>query len=223
MNKWITGLFLIGLFEVSFSPACRQNLRADKNDFKQILQFDWISSEQGLSQNSINCIFQDSQGFLWFGTQDGLNKFDGYSFEVFKHHPLDSTTISHNWIWDINEDRQGNLWIATWRGLNKYDLNSSKFIRYLPDKNNPNAINNSRPTSIVEDPLGNLWIGTWGGGISLYDPQHETFTSFMHDPKKVHSLSNDFVRTMFFVLAERMGLEISGYLVFTLAFWEAKS
>jgi ligand-binding sensor domain-containing protein/signal transduction histidine kinase len=196
MIKWITGLFLIGLFEISFSPACRQNLRADKTDFTQPLQFDWISSEQGLSQNSINCIFQDSKGFLWFGTQDGLNKFDGYSFEIFKHHPLDSTTISHNWIWDINEDRAGNLWIATWRGLNKYDLNSSKFIRYLPEENNPNSINNSRPTSIKEDSDGNLWIGTWGGGISLYDPQNDTFISFIHDPGEIHGLSNNFIRTL---------------------------
>ena len=197
MNKWLTGLLLVGLFEISFSPTCRLNLRADKADFKQPLQFDWISSAQGLSQNTINCIFQDSKGFLWFGTQDGLNKYDGYSFEVFKHHPLDSNSISHNWIWDIYEDHAGNLWIATWRGLNKYDLNSSKFIRYLPEDNNPKSINNSRPTSIIEDQLGNLWISTWGGGISLYDPQHETFTSFIHDPEDSLSLSNNYIRKIY--------------------------
>jgi signal transduction histidine kinase/ligand-binding sensor domain-containing protein len=197
MNKWLTGLFLIGLLEISLSPGCRVNFRAENPGFKQHLKFERISSEQGLSQNTINCIFQDSRGFLWFGTQDGLNKFDGYSFEVFKHHPLDPNSISHNWIWDINEDKQGNLWIATWRGLNRYDLNESKFIRYLPERDNPNSINNSRPTSIKEDSDGNLWIGTWGGGISLYDPQHDRFKSFSHDPENPQSISNDYVRRIY--------------------------
>lgn len=160
-------------------------------------RFDHLSVEQGLSQSTVNCIFQDSRGFMWFGTQDGLNKYDGYCFEVFKYNPLDLNTISHNWIWDVYEDHLGNLWIATWWGLNKYDLNTSKFVRYLPEENNLYSINNSRPTSIKEDIHGNLWIGTWGGGVNLYKPENETFTSFFHDPEEDHSLSNNYVRTLF--------------------------
>ena len=95
------------------------------------INFKLLSIEHGLSQSTINCFFQDSKGFMWIGTQDGLNKFDGYNFEVFKHHPLDSNTISHNWIIDVFEDKNGHIWIATWYGLNKYDPKSAKIIRYF--------------------------------------------------------------------------------------------
>ena len=77
------------------------------------LRFERIGIEQGLSQNSVNWIMQDSQGFMWFATQDGLNKFDGYTFVVYRHSPDDDTSISHNYLTSIAEDSRGNLWVAT--------------------------------------------------------------------------------------------------------------
>src|ERR1041385_276236 len=98
---------------------------------KQHLQFEHIGTGMGLSQSNVMCIFQDSRGFMWFGTRDGLNKYDGYKFIVYKYDDKDSNSISHNTIQDIAEDRDGNLWIATWGGgLNMFDRNKEKFKRY---------------------------------------------------------------------------------------------
>jgi len=95
----------------------------------QALQFSHYKVADGLSQSEILCIFQDSEGYIWIGTQNGLNKFDGYSFETFYNDPADMHTISSNWIFDIAEDQNGILWIGTKNGLNKYDKNSGHFSR----------------------------------------------------------------------------------------------
>lgn len=78
-----------------------------------IIQFEHLSSEDGLPQSAGLAIFQDSRGYLWIGSQDGLNRYDGYSFKIFKH---DLESISHNNILSIAEDRSGSLWIGTWGG-----------------------------------------------------------------------------------------------------------
>ncbi len=93
----------------------------------QAPQFSHYRVSDGLSQSEILCIFQDSEGYIWVGTQNGLNKFDGYSFEHFYNHPADIHTISSNWIFDISEDQDGILWIGTKGGLNKYDKNTGQF------------------------------------------------------------------------------------------------
>ncbi len=110
----ISGIFL--LFSINASLG-------------QGIQFDHYGVDGGISQSVILCIFQDSEGYLWFGTQDGLNKFDGYSFESYLFDPFDTTTISNNWIFDITEDDNGLLWIGTKVGLNKFDKNTGLFTR----------------------------------------------------------------------------------------------
>ncbi len=197
MNNWPNCLLTILL--LSFLPFFSNfNIAwASGDEINSPLRFESITSEDGLSQNTINCIFQDSRGFMWFGTQDGLNKFDGYTFEIYKNIASDSTSLSHNWIWDIFEDYTGNLWVATWWGLNKYDPVSDKFTRFLPDKNDPNSISNNRPTAIVEDRYGNVWIATWGGGLNQYDRKKKSFTHFKHQAENDSSLSNNYIRTLF--------------------------
>ena len=86
------------------------------------VRFEHITSEHGLSENVINCIFQDSKGFMWFGTDDGLNRYDGYNFTIFKPSPDDTTSINSNLIFAITEDHYGNIWIGTTgSGLNCYN------------------------------------------------------------------------------------------------------
>ena len=86
------------------------------------VQFEHLGSEDGLSQNAGLAFFQDSRGYLWIGTQDGLNRYDGYTFKIFKHDPDDPDSISHNSILAISEDADGSLWVGTWGGgLNRYD------------------------------------------------------------------------------------------------------
>jgi len=93
----------------------------------QQLQFSHYGVADGMSQSEILCLFQDSEGYIWVGTQNGLNKFDGYSFEHFFNDPADIHTISNNWIFDIAEDQDGMLWIGTKGGLNKYDKHTGRF------------------------------------------------------------------------------------------------
>ncbi|MBN2698350.1 MAG: hypothetical protein JXR52_05945 [Bacteroidales bacterium] len=164
----------------------------------QELSFRHLSAEEGLSQNTINCIYQDHFGFMWFGTQDGLNCYNGYEITVYRHDPADSTTLSHSWIWDIIEDDDFNLWIATWNGLSKYDRNAGIFIRYLPDSSDCHSIRGTRPASMVKDHRGRLWIATWGGGLNLYDPVTEQFSVFSEATNPGKGYPGDYTRKLFY-------------------------
>ncbi len=164
--------------------------------FGQSVSFRHLTTEDGLSQNSINCIFQDRTGFMWFGTQDGLNRYDGYNIKIFRHDPSDSNTVSHSWIWDVYEDRGQALWIATWSGLNRYDRHTNEFTVFLPDSTDSGAIRGDRPAAICEDSLGNIWVGTWGGGLNKYIKEENRFVHYLHEPGNSFSFPNNFVRAM---------------------------
>ena len=101
----------------------------------QPLQFNHYKVSDGLTQSEILSVFQDSEGYIWIGTQNGLNKFDGYLFQPFFYDPNDTTTLSNSWIFDITEDRNGFLWIGTKEGLNRYNKEEGSFSRIrLPDQ-----------------------------------------------------------------------------------------
>ena len=88
----------------------------------QNLKFVHIGTEAGLSANNVTCILRDQQGFMWFGTRDGLNRFDGYGFDVYKNIPADSLSLSSNFVTSVIQDRHGDLWVGTWGGgLNRFD------------------------------------------------------------------------------------------------------
>src|ERR1700712_3079152 len=107
------------------------------------LKFEHLQTDAGLSQSNVISIFQDSRGFMWFGTRDGLNKYDGYKFTVYKYDADNENSLSHNTVQDIAEDRDGNLWIATWGGgLNKFDWAKEKFTHYKTDRKDPNSLSN---------------------------------------------------------------------------------
>src|SRR5581483_6366062 len=98
----------------------------------QQLHFTHISTEDGLSEITPLCIMQDSKGFIWIGTEDGLNRYDGYKFKIFRNDPKDTTTIASNYIQDIKEDKRGNIWIATANGgLDKFDRKTNIFRHYI--------------------------------------------------------------------------------------------
>src|SRR5215831_15819439 len=103
----------------------------------QDIVFRHITSAQGLSQNHVYAILRDHEGFMWFGTQDGLNKYDGYKITIYKNDARDPGSISNDYINSIFEDREGNLWIGTHDGLNLFDRNNNKFIHYQADASNP--------------------------------------------------------------------------------------
>lgn len=159
----------------------------------QNVRFERISIEHGLSQSTIYSIFQDKSGFLWFGTEDGLNKYDGYGFEVYRHDPDDPQSLSDNTILSIFEDHYGVLWIGTYgRGLNRFDRDSNQFTRYRNNPSDPASLVYDTVTVINEDATGNLWIGTWDG-LDKYDRESDEFIHYKHDPDDRNSLSHNTV------------------------------
>lgn len=135
----------------------------------QDIPFKRIPNQLGLSQNLITCLFQDKQGFLWVGTKDGLNRFDGYSFQVFRSNAFDTTSLSGNYIQDILEDQKGQLWVATTKGVNILNRKSERFTRILAGAN---GLSHAETTGIVEDQEGNIWVMTSGGGINQISPAY---------------------------------------------------
>ncbi|MCJ8267817.1 MAG: hypothetical protein MJK04_00265 [Psychrosphaera sp.] len=116
-----------------------------------VTHFERLSIEDGLSQNTVFSILQDSQGYIWFGTADGLNRYDGYTFKVFRHNPQDVGTISNNFITSLYKDSKGRLWVGTWGGgLNRFDADTQRFIQFKHDVSNPKSISNDSILSIFE-------------------------------------------------------------------------
>jgi PAS domain S-box-containing protein len=157
------------------------------------IQFERISIESGLSQSSVLSILQDHRGFLWFGTYQGLNRYDGYNFKIYKTDPDDPNTISSNSILCLMEDHLGEIWIGTEDGLNRFDRKKEQFISYKNDPNDANSLSNNFVRYIFEDRSGVLWIATYGGGLDQFDREKETFIRYRHDPDDPKSLDDDLV------------------------------
>ncbi len=130
------------------------------NLFAQSLQFKSYNVNNGLSQSVIISIFQDSEGFIWIGTQDGLNRFDGYTFKKFVRNPIDTASISNNWMYSITEDNENNIWIGTKDGLNKYNKKTGKFQCLRNKPNDNNSIFNNNVYGLVADKKGNVYVNT---------------------------------------------------------------
>jgi ligand-binding sensor domain-containing protein len=139
------------------------------------VKFDNLSIKNGLSQSSPNCIFQDSRGLIWIGTEDGLNKYDGYTFTVYKPEPNNPNSISNSRILSIVEDQSGNLWIGTnGGGLNRYNRNNEQFQHFLPGTPDEPSVAGSIINCMLSLQNGQLWIGT-ENGLSVYDQQTGKF------------------------------------------------
>jgi len=162
-----------------------------------VVRFEHLTIEDGLSQNAGLAIFQDSRGYLWIGTQDGLNRYDGYNFKIYKHDPDNPDSLSHNSILTIAEDKDGLLWIGTWGGgLNRFDPMTEKFTNYRHDPENLESLSNNIVTSIRQDSSGILWVGTTSG-LNRYDPETNGFDRFVNDPLDSDSLSSDAISFIF--------------------------
>jgi len=164
----------------------------------QHLRFESISLEDGLSQSTVFCMLQDHQGFMWFGTEDGLNKYDGYNFTVYNHDSEDPNSLGSDWIQAILEDDSGILWIGTNNGgLNRYDKSLDQFIRYWHDSDDPSSLSDDSVTAIYQDREGVLWIGTGGGGLDKFDKENESFIHYQHNSDDSNSLSSNAVSTIY--------------------------
>jgi ligand-binding sensor domain-containing protein len=151
LHKYLS-LFLLVLFSL---------------DIKAALQFERYELEDGLSQNTVNCLLQDHKGFLWVCTQDGLNRFDGYTFKTFEEDSNNDTAISDDYVISIFESSDKILWVGTRSGgLNKFDFATHKFEQFKGETD-PGGIKLTRVTSIVEIDKDILWLGTYQGVVSF--------------------------------------------------------
>ena len=151
--------------------------RADE----EIPAFDRLTIEHGLSQSTVQAVLQDREGFMWFGTMDGLNRFDGYNFVVFRHDPgRPATTLSDNDIRSLYEDSRGGIWVATaGGGLSRYEKSTGEFSEFRHDPSDPNARSGGEVTVMFEDSRGSFWVGT-RRGLNRYNAAANSFTSFRY-------------------------------------------
>ncbi|MCP4151669.1 MAG: PAS domain S-box protein [bacterium] len=162
--------------------------------YNRHLSFEQLSMKEGLSQGTVLTICRDSRGFMWFGTEDGLNRYDGYNFKIYRNITGDTHSLSDNYIDTVYEDRSGTLWIGTINGgLNRYDRTKDRFVRYLAAPGEPHRLNHHHVTTVYEDSTGTLWVGTRGGGLHEFDRQKNKFTIYQHNASAPHSISNNLI------------------------------
>lgn len=160
-------------------------------------RFEQISMQSGLSHNAVYAILQDHYGFMWIGTENGLNKYDGHDFTIYEREPGDSLSLSDNRIESLLIDSQGTLWIGTRHGgLNRFRRQTENFVRYpfydcgTEECNKPDGLNGAFVSSLHEDASGGIWIGTFHG-LSRLDPETDRFEHFRHVPGNPRTLSSD--------------------------------
>ena len=154
------------------------------------LRFEHLSVEDGMAQESVLSMVQDPDGFMWFGTQYGLSRFDGYRFVNFRNVVGDPTTLPNNWIKVLHVDPAGRLWIGTDGGLARYDPATQGFRHFLPEEPARRGNGNLHLRAIIDDGKGGLWLGT-GDGLQHFDIASGRFTTWHHVPGERESLASD--------------------------------
>ena len=155
------------------------------------IRFEHITANNGLPQGYVTSIDQDSLGFLWFGTQNGLVKYDGYIFREYRYKQDDTNSISDNWITNIAIDKENNLWVGTGgKGVSKITP-TEKIIRYPFDVNDGTGLNASFVSDIMVDKGGTIWFATTGGGLSCYSKITDKFKYYIKNGSHPNSPSDD--------------------------------
>lgn len=177
-----------GLFSLILS--CLLYATASYPQGKSIL-LNNLTIQNGLSSGSVTCVLQDSEGFIWIGTEDGLNKFDGYQTQVYRHNVLMTNSIGGNSVRTLFEDSRKNLWIGLkGAGLSRMNLKTGKITTYR-NTNDPNSLSYNDVAGLVEDEEGNLWIAVDRGGLDMFDYEKEIFKHYNVQEKPNSDLLNN--------------------------------
>jgi len=192
MNTFLKHLFVSILFLSPFAGIPQQ------------VRFKHLSINDGLSQNAVFCISQDRDGYMWFGTKDGLNKFDGYSFTVYHHEPNNPNSLDANYITALFTDSRGNLWAGTETGVvNRYIRSSDSFERISLPLNTSMGKNTNEIKVISEDRNGTIWVGTGDNGIfkipisKQNQVQHNAIKQYYKYENQKSHLSNNIIRDLY--------------------------
>lgn len=185
MKTWCVAL-LFSLFTFGNSSGQVTSALSVKNDL--YTRFQNFSTTDGLSSNSVLGIVQDKDGMMWFATMDGLNRFDGYTFKVYRNNPRNINSLSNNFVTCLELDTYGNLWIGTQNGLTCFNQKTNTFTRYFHQQKN-NSISNNYIKSLLADKNGFLWIETRGSACDKLDIRKN---KFYHIPHKNGEFEGDY-------------------------------
>ena len=187
-------LCLSAFILLSAQPGYAQSMDAMAAPLSSLeeVAFEHITVVEGLPENSVWAVLQDHLGFLWFGTQNGLVKYDGYTYTLFKPDPEDPHSLSDARIYALYEDTAGNLWVGTAQGgLNHFDRTTEQFTAYQHNPGDPSSLSHNTIFTILEHTDGTLWVATMGGGLDRFDPVTETFTHYRHYPEEPGGLRDN--------------------------------
>lgn len=177
-------------------------------DFRQSSSQDTGAAEylfgvgDGFPHSFINTIYQDSIGFLWIGSDDGLSKYDGYGFTSFRHIPFDTSSVSDNCIRAICEDINGDLWIGTNRGLNRLDRKTGSFTNYLPHQGDNNCLSEAPVYGLCTDTMGSIWVKT-GNYLHKLDPLNGMWSHYPYRPGRDSDMPREIIRLP--IISDRNG------------------
>lgn len=168
------------------------------------IKFQRLSLDDGLSQSIVECIIQDRMGYMWFGTEDGLNKYDGYRFTVYRQGGRNEIGLSHNNILSLYESLDGVLWIGAFQsGLHAYNPKTGETAHFTFENGQGKGLSNNLVRDIVEDGDGNLWLATQDGLNRLRREKDATsFTVYRHEPGNPLSIGDNIINCL---LADRDG------------------
>ena len=194
---------LVGLAGLGTSqPASAVQTISQTLDLQSIqrrnMRFSYVNTEHGLSQNSVLDITQDHQGYIWIGTQEGLNRYDGHDILLFERNAFDPTSLSHNWIWALMVSDDGKLWIGTdGGGINIYNNDTEKFTTIRHDPENDSSISSDRTSALLQDTNGNYWVGTVNSGLNRIDGETGEVTRYGLEDDNPNSLPSNSILTIY--------------------------
>lgn len=173
-------VFGLGWMIPAIMPAQEENLI-----------FRRVGQDAGMSHTSVYSIIKDRRGILWFASDNGLVKFDGYQVYYFEHDPNDSFSLADNTLSYLAEDTSGGIWVATWGGgLDFFDPRTGRFRHYKNNPNDPSSLGDNRLHVVFQDSRGNTWIGGYSGGLQKWDMQEQKFIRYLPDNQKTNSISH---------------------------------
>lgn len=175
-------VWLLGLGTASASPP---------------MVFSHLDASDGLPQNTVMATLQDSQGFVWFATEDGLSRYDGYEIRRYGRERNDPQALASSFVWSIAEDPNGDLWVATKDGgVARWLRHTDSFKSYRHDPADPGSLSSDSTRTLIIDRAGHVWVGTTGGGLNEIDPASGSIRRYRHDAARDDSLASDVVTAL---------------------------